>query len=108
MRSSANGELDLLLIGDTMKDCTEKLTSPGATWLLNRHLPIRHSLAQPQVTSFSTPFPTYIERPYKIIPENAKDWEAQKVTLHRLYMEDNLPLKDTMEIMLKKYLFSAT
>ncbi|KAK1621998.1 hypothetical protein BDP81DRAFT_476657 [Colletotrichum phormii] len=63
--------------------------SPSAIWLMDQQPPIQPSLVQPQVASLSAPFPTFVERPYRLRPESASDWETQRATLHKLYMEYN-------------------
>lgn len=41
-------------------------------------------------------------------PESQADWEVKKERLRSLYLEDNLPLKEIMDVMLNRDSFSAT
>ncbi|KAI3557114.1 N1-acetylpolyamine oxidase [Colletotrichum abscissum] len=101
-------ESDISPHDDNSGDFTETIISSGATPALSRRLPARPLLANPGPIELSRKFPLFIERSCLFRPESGRDWEVYKETIHKLYVEDNLPLKETMEVMSQRHWFLAT
>lgn len=101
-------ESGILPHDDNSGEFTETIISSGATPALSRWLPAQPLLADSGSTDLSRKFPIFIERSCLFRPQSGRDWEIYKETIHKLYVEDNLPLKETMEVMSQRHWFMAT
>ncbi|OHW94350.1 n1-acetylpolyamine oxidase [Colletotrichum incanum] len=84
-------------------ECTEFIVSPGASVLL-QELAFRPYPASISITAVTHT----IGRPPVPRPESQRDWDTKKETIRRLYLDENLPLRDIIDIMSKVHSFSAT
>ncbi|KAK2007398.1 hypothetical protein LZ32DRAFT_662930 [Colletotrichum eremochloae] len=88
---------------DPAADCT------GFTTLQEPPILPQNLAFRPLSTSVPITAPqTALDRPRVPRPESQGDWNAKKDVIRRLYLDENLPLKDIIDVMSKEHSFSAT
>ncbi|KAK1977491.1 hypothetical protein LZ30DRAFT_601143 [Colletotrichum cereale] len=88
---------------DPTADCTDFIALPGLSTLPQDFKFRPFSTSLPINTA-----PITINQPRVLRPESQEDWDAKKDVIRCLYLDENLPLKEIIDVMSKEHSFAAT